>query len=112
MSEPLDGDPSSDVDPHDSGTPADPLEANWDRQQINDLFDDLHHGAIVKHVQVRVASGDAPRDIATTLEQAKQWFDNGEAKAIQIRYDFDGRQWCDTLMILPDSVRIVRTSVE
>ncbi len=86
------------------------LEATWDRQQVCRFFHDLQHGAEVRHVQVRNSSGDGPSEMAVTLEQARELFDAGHVQAIQIRYDFDEQGWCDTLMILPDAIRIIRTS--
>jgi hypothetical protein len=87
----------------------DVLEANWDRDQIDALFSDLERGASVKHVQVRTASGVA-RDSAVTLQQAKQLLDEGAAKAIQIHYEFEGQAWCDTLIVSPAAVRVIRTA--
>lgn len=87
----------------------DVLEATWDRDQIQELFSDLEHGASVKHVQVRTASG-AARDSAVTLGQAKQLFEDGTAHAIQIHYEFEGQAWCDTLIVSPTTVRVIRTA--
>jgi hypothetical protein len=90
----------------------DVLEAYWDRDQVDALFADLKQGATVKQVQVRASSGDnRPEGSVTTLEQARELLDDGLAKAIQIFYEFGGETWCDTLIPLPDTIRIVRTTV-
>lgn len=89
----------------------DVLEATWDRETIDAFFSDLEQGAVVKHVQVR-ATGVGPRDAAVTLQQAKQLLDDGAAQAIQIHYEFDGQAWCDTLIVSPTNVRVIRTVIQ
>lgn len=88
------------------------LEAEWDLEKVNALFDDLRQGAIVDHVQVRSTPGDGPNDCAVTLDQSQEMLAAGEAKAIQIRYRFDEQTWCDTLMVGPESIRVIRTKVQ
>jgi len=85
------------------------LEAEWDLGQVNALFDDLRRGAIIHHVQVRSTSGHGLGDQAVTLDQSQELLARGEAKAIQIRYEFDQKTWCDTLMVGPESIRVIRT---
>ena len=99
------------TDAHDDQQP-DVLEACWDRDQIDALFADLKQGAKVTQVQVRTSSGNhRSEDEAVTLEQAAEMLDDSRTKAIQIYYEYDSKNWCDTLMILPDTIRIVRTVV-
>jgi len=88
--------------------------AQWDFLQVAELFADLEQGAVVQHVQVRsvpVAAGEntRPADRSITLREAQELLEKGLAKAIQIRYTFEGEQWCDTLMPSEESVQIVRT---
>ena len=85
------------------------LEAHWDLEQVVQLFRDLNEGADVQHVQVRTASDGRAQDQSVTLLEAKELLEKGEARAIQIRYDFDEQNWCDTLMVKPDEVHIIRT---
>jgi hypothetical protein len=90
------------------------LEAEWDREKVNTLFDDLQRAeeldhAQIHHVQVRTSASPSSQDCQTTLGEARRLLDAGEARAIQIRYTFDHENWCDTLMVLPDSIRVVRT---
>ncbi len=99
---------------HDASDPNEPpeiLEAHWDREQVVQLFHDLSEGANVQHVQVRTVSDSRSQDQAVTLLEAKELLEKDEARAIQIRYDFDGQNWCDTLMVKPDEVHIIRTRV-
>lgn len=84
------------------------LEAHWDLDQVDALLDDLQRGANVQHVQIRTSSDGRPEDRGATLQEAQGLLHAGEAKAIQIRYTFEQETWCDTLMVLPDSIRIIR----
>ncbi len=87
----------------------DVLEAHWDLEQVDHLFEDLQQGADVQHVQVRTASDKGPQDCVVTLNRAHELLRSGQAKAIQVRYDFDEKSWCDTLMCGPTGVHIIRT---
>lgn len=88
------------------------FEAYWDRDQVDALFADLKQGAEVRKVQARTTSGNnRPEESAVTLEQARELLDDGLATAIQIYYEYDDKTWCDTLMISPNTIRIVRTTV-
>jgi hypothetical protein len=82
------------------------LQAQWDREQVNALFDDLQQGAEIQRVQARPSKQDS----GVTLQEARQLLEQGEATAIQIRYRYDGQDWCDTLIVGAESIRIVRTS--
>ena len=93
--------------PHD---PPEVLEAYWDRSQVDTLFADLQRGATIKRVHVRTAAAShRPIDEAVSLEQARERLDDCHTKAIQIYYDFGGQGWCDTMFLLPDKIRIIRT---
>ncbi len=87
----------------------DVLEAQWDLEQVDNLFEDLQQGADVQHVQVRTMSDRGSQDRVVTLNTAHELLRCGQAKAIQIRYEFDQTSWCDTLMIDSAVVRIIRT---
>lgn len=86
------------------------LEAEWDHDQVDALFDDLEKGAEIQHVQVRSKPKDGPGDRAVTLRAAQELLRSGDAKAIQIRYSFNEQSWCDTLMVGPSTIRIIRTA--
>jgi hypothetical protein len=87
----------------------DVLEAHWELEQVDKLFEDLQQGAEILHVQVRTVSDDGPQDRVVTLNKAHELLRSGQAKAIQVRYTFDETNWCDTLMIDPAVVHIIRT---
>lgn len=42
------------------------------------------------------------------LDAAQAGLTDGTLRAAQIRYRFENRSWCDTLLRLPDGVRLVR----
>lgn len=88
------------------------LEANWKNDRIADLFDDLQQGAALEHIQVRTTSAANSEERSVTLPEARELFQSGEATAIQIRYEFDSQIWCDTLMVGPESTRIIRTRLD
>ena len=77
--------------------------------EVAALFSDLKFGAEVTHVQVKMASGMGAADSKKTLAEAHELLRLGQATAIQIRYIYEQQDWCDTLMVLPHAVRIVRT---
>ncbi|MCH5375578.1 MAG: hypothetical protein JJ992_16530 [Planctomycetes bacterium] len=70
------------------------MQAQWPREQILALFADLAAGADVQHVQLRTESSDR----TVSLQEAEAAFVNGQARAIQVRYRFEGELWSDTLM--------------
>ena len=85
------------------------LEAHWDVQQVQALFDDLSLGAQVHHVQVRTSAAGRPEDRTTSLAEARELLESNLARAIQIRYTYQDQSWCDTLMVRPESIRVIRT---
>lgn len=85
------------------------LEASWNPDQVVTLFEELKIGATVKHVQVRTESNSRSLDCESTLEDAQRQFQEGVVKAIQIKYEFDGQLWCDTMMIDGIVTRIIRS---
>ncbi|KAA5539758.1 hypothetical protein FYK55_23460 [Roseiconus nitratireducens] len=83
------------------------LQAEWSKDQVLQLFDDLRDGAIVEHVQLRSSNTDG----AVKLAGAKRAFFAGEAHAIQIRYVFENETWCDTIMPGDPTTKIIRNRI-
>ena len=83
------------------------LQAEWARDQVMQLFADLAEGAKVQHVQLRTAEVD----VATSLPQAEAAFASGRARAIQIRYLFEGELWSDTIMPGNPTTKIIRNQL-
>jgi hypothetical protein len=51
----------------------------------------------------------APRSVG--LDEARQAFLSGQARAVQVRYRYDAKEWIDTLLHTPAGVRLVRCQV-
>ena len=81
------------------------LKAEWAGDQVLQLFKDLSAGASVEHVQLKTEELDG----SVSLEQAESAFRVGAAKAIQIRYRFDGDVWSDTILPEGATTTIIRT---
>lgn len=45
-----------------------------------------------------------------TLDAAQEGLANGTLRGAQIRYRYENQVWCDTLMVRPDGIRLVRIS--
>jgi hypothetical protein len=84
---------------------AEVLQAEWSFDQLLQLFSDLQAGAEVEHVQLRTAQ----RDQAVSLTEAEHAFVQGIARAVQVRYRFEGELWCDTILPGDPTTTIVRT---
>lgn len=80
------------------------LQAEWDREQVLQLFADLAAGAEVQHVQLRTKDADSP----ATLQAAEEAFIRGNAEAVQVRYLFEQEAWCDTIMPGNPTTKIIR----
>jgi hypothetical protein len=80
--------------------------------EIEQLFAELASHARV--LEVRAKSG--PRDHASPerldLDGAKRLLLTGATRAVQVRYHFDDAEWSDTLLRLPNGVRLVRCKAE
>ncbi len=80
------------------------LQAEWSRDQVLQLFIDLATGAEVQHVQLRIGAEDRQG----TLAEAESAFIENLAKAIQVRYRFEGEFWSDTILPGDPTTKIIR----
>ena len=87
-------------------------EANLTSQDVNDLLDDIK--ALGSEVLLMQRSQGAKRatvdklDTATQLSVASQALLGGKLDRIQIRYNWEGCHWIDTLSRESDSFRLIR----
>jgi hypothetical protein len=81
------------------------LEAEWARDQVLQLFIDLAAGAEVLHVQLRTSSSDQ----RASLAEAELAFAQGTARAVQVRYRFEGELWSDTILPGDPTTKIIRS---
>jgi hypothetical protein len=87
------------------------IESVLDGDQIADLFRDIAALTTVREIipktggrQEYVDETPAP----LTLEAAREQLLAGAYRGLQIRYDYDGGQWWDTLIPVAEGTRIVR----
>lgn len=75
---------------------------------VETLFADLAACAQVLSIVPKAAPGFVPGK-SIPLAAAQAGLQDGSFRAVQIRYRFEAREWCDTLMPAPDGgTRLVR----
>ncbi|MFI5299637.1 MAG: hypothetical protein ACHREM_16245 [Polyangiales bacterium] len=83
-----------------------------DEAAVDALFRDVAASPKLVGVAVKRAGGlhgeDAGADLLAALSEARRALREGAAFAVQLRYQRDGREWWDTLMRVPEGVRLVR----
>ena len=84
-------------------------QAILDAATVDALFSDLASCtrllAVVPRRAARTMTEEAPIDLAA----ARLGLRDGSLRGVQIRYRYESREWCDTLMPLPDgTARLVR----
>lgn len=84
------------------------VEGVLDEPMVDALFRDLEQCTKVLEVSVKFAARGYVAEGAIGLGAARRMLAGQEVRGVQIRYRYDGREWCDTLMRLPGGVRIVR----
>ena len=86
-------------------------QATLDDGTLAQLFADLGAAAEVLSVQ---AKADPRRPAAAdplTLAAARDRLTAGDARAVQVRYRYDGCEWTDTVLRVPGGYRLVRMQV-
>ena len=89
-----------------------PLPLMWDgfldaatlQQYFTDLFNHAHIIAVTEKQSATENAGPDSLDLA----RAQLRLVNGQAQRLQIRYLYDDRQWCDTLIRQGDRIKLVR----
>ncbi len=94
-----------------AGAPREVQEGLLDERQLEGLFADL--AARVTVTGIVTKGGELQRAVADliTLEQAHAWLVARAVHGVQVRYLFDGRAWCDTLLRAGEQVRLIRMDV-
>jgi len=82
-------------------------DATLDDQGLEELLREL--GALTEVCEVRVKGNATTRglSVAPSLDGARAALARGAA--VQIRYEYRGQIWCDTLMPLVGRVRLIRS---
>ncbi len=60
--------------------------------------------AVVPKTAAQTMTAPVPIDLAT----ARAGLASGQFRGVQVRYRYESKEWCDTLMATPAGVRLVR----
>jgi hypothetical protein len=64
-------------------------------------------------ISVRAKSGATGLSVAHTgVDPALADLRRGAIRAVQVRYEYDGVEWSDTLLALPHGVRVLRMQIQ
>ncbi len=98
---------TSSLDPE----PREPLpdlhQAVLDEAGLHELVRDLGRAARVLSVRLKAGAGRRAEGEAS-LEQAARQLVSGALRGVQVRYGFEGRVWCDTMLRVSEGYRVVR----
>jgi len=80
-----------------------------DAATLDTLFADLAAHAQVLSVVPKLASNAMVAERVITLDNARAGLRDGTLRGVQVRYRFESREWCDTLIAAPGGgARLVR----
>jgi hypothetical protein len=80
-----------------------------DEATLDRLFADLAACTRIFSILVKpLAREHVGSDGATTLDQARALLRARTVRGVQVRYRYQDAEWWDTLMVLPQGVRLVR----
>jgi len=83
------------------------LEGEMEAAMLEQYFADLDAAADVMHIQVR-SSAQTGGDRAVSLEELRRLVIANDVRMAQVRYAHNGSTWCDTLIVRPESIRLIR----
>lgn len=83
-------------------------EALLDAPSIEALFEDIAQHARIVEITVRGSSQRRAQAMPPSLDDARAQLGSPECRGVQLRYDFEGKEWWDTLIPQSDGVRLVR----
>lgn len=76
--------------------------------ELTALFRDYRDCVTLQGVVVRAGRGEVRDRSRSDLNEIHMLLAKRQIGGAQIRYEFDGRTWCDTLMPVEGGVRLVR----
>ena len=79
-----------------------------DPQTLANLFRDIRVCTTVVEVIPKYAAKRMVSETSISLDEGQRLLNSGEARAVQIRYVYEGAQWWDTLINTPSGVQVVR----
>lgn len=77
-------------------------------EELAALFRDYRHCVTVQEILVKTRPRDCDDGKPPTLDETEAMLRQRAVRGVQVRYDFDGTLWCDTLMVVPNGIRLVR----
>lgn len=83
-------------------------QALLDPDTLDALLDDIRQCTRLLEVLVREPGRKYASDQPIGLEEACSRFRSGDVFGLQIRYEYEGDQWWDTLARIPAGVRLTR----
>lgn len=95
-------------------TPALPdlCEGMLDKPTLDRLVTDLEALAKIDEVLLKGGEIQMAERSSLSLERAVELLWNRQTRGVQVRYRWDGDTWLDTMLRLPDGVRLVRMRAE
>lgn len=82
-----------------------------DASMLDALFSDLEACANIIAVIPKFAMGYISQEVLT-LEEGQSLFREGKLRGLQVRYQYQGDEWWDTLIAIPNGARITRIKQE
>jgi ferredoxin-type protein NapG len=83
-------------------------EAELDDDALCTLFRDLGAAAEIDDIRCKQAPDRRAGASRISLEEALAWLLEGRVRGAQVRYRYDGKAWCDTILATPTGHRVVR----
>ncbi|MBA4150235.1 MAG: hypothetical protein H0X66_19165 [Verrucomicrobia bacterium] len=74
---------------------------------LEQLFRDIERCTEIIEIIPKVSAGYVGQT-SITLEEARAHLLSKQVRAVQIRYQYEGAQWWDTIMAVGDQFRLVR----
>ncbi len=85
--------------------------ADLEEAGIDKLFEDLSSAAELLEVVVKAGATTRCAGTVRSLDAARDALRSEDVRGVQLRYRFDGRVWCDTLMRAGRGARLVRSEL-
>ena len=87
-------------------------QAVLDVPTLDALFRDLAQCTQIIAVVPKTAAQAMTTPVTIDLAGARTGLTSGQFRGVQIRYLYESREWCDTLLATPAGVRLVRVCTD
>ena len=87
-------------------------QAVLDPATLDALFRDLTACTEILAVVPKVSAQAMTEPVAIDLAAARIGLASGRFRGVQIRYRYEFKEWCDTLLAAPAGLRLVRVCVD